>query len=77
MSGNLTEESLEQKIVEIYKTAYAYLQDTYYEIDDKIAYAETVKSYIVNFYNIFKEKKSNMKFFGTKVKRKVSKILGK
>ena len=43
------------KIVEIYKTAYAYLQDTYYEIDDKIAYAETVKSYIVNFYNIFKD----------------------
>lgn len=43
------------KMIELYNQAYTYLQDTYYKIQDKNLYVETVKSYIQNFYSLFKE----------------------
>lgn len=52
------------KMVEIYKTAYAYLVDTYYKIEDKSAYVNTVKDYIQNFYNIFQPILAELNSFG-------------
>lgn len=43
------------KIVDVYKKSYEYLKDTYYKIDNKNLYVETVKAYIQNFYEIFKD----------------------
>ena len=42
------------KMIDLYNQSYTYLLDTYYEIENKSAYVETVKSYIQNFYEIFK-----------------------
>ena len=44
-----------KKTIDLYNQSYEYLNDTYYKLQDKNLYIETVKSYIQNFYNIFKD----------------------
>lgn len=42
------------KSLQIYNQSYEYLKQTYFKIQDKVLYIDTVKTYIENFYEIFK-----------------------
>lgn len=47
----------------IYNDAYNYLKNTYFKIKDSAYNVETMKSYIVNFENVFKEVKASYNEF--------------